>query len=818
MSSEDFKSFVVTDPDILDEGIDISGIKRTTDTSPLLLGDLQPGLRYDPTLQSSYSDLLQYFSGGLPMLPDPPAAAPPATGGGGTGGGGQATTPITTPVTTPTTGGGITNVDTPLTQMITDPVTGQTQTVKQAMTSDPAYTGTLSDPFLASGAAGGASLVRPTTATTTLPSGDVFATDDPMLQEKIDFTPEQQSTIQNILGQAGQTVGGALSAFGNIPGAIIDAANQTVDIFGKKINVGKTLAGAALNKLVGGPATLAIQLAEKILPDDNIAPSTNLARSTGLLQGDTTVTQDKYGINTQTSFDPVESTKNYNEYNVKQVDKLNDSLSNLEEKYKATWNEELGIFTDKKTGLPDKEANDMTTRMRAELKDRKEYLTVSGVGGDVEGDQPGITTAENIALQDRATAEADAIRQRQLTGDVDFDATPTTTTTPTTTGVNPFADIDTGVGEFDTTPTTNITTRGETVLGKPPIEKFDPAEAALSNTGTSIDALNPNNRQLHFDNTEKLREAARNGEITDAEYKRLSAFDATKTMGLDPVTGTLSSIAYQTVQAAAGDQTVGNAISDIANNISGVAGNITPEEQVKYQEIITGEKIYRDPILGMVEPPAPMTLADDFGDAFSYLDDIDISQDAPTAPEPTPTPTVPDFISGGGRDPDPAPSAPAKTSQGVTTSQFQAFRDTGGGADRDPAPSRPSAPVSTAGQAGPPSQRGGGGGGNGGGGGGGGKIVCTMMNESYGFGSFRNKIWLRHSKGLAPEYQKGYHKIFLPLVRLSKKNIVLKKVLEHIAVHRTIDIRQESRGKVHLLGRVYRKILEPICYWVGRHG
>ena len=105
-----------------------------------------------------------------------------------------------------------------------------------------------------------------------------------------------------------------LSAFGNIPGAIIDAANQTVDIFGKKINVGKTLAGAALNKLVGGPATLAIQLAEKILPDDNIAPSTNLARSTGLLQGDTTVTQDKYGINTQTSFDPVESTKNYNEY------------------------------------------------------------------------------------------------------------------------------------------------------------------------------------------------------------------------------------------------------------------------------------------------------------------------------------------------------------------------------------------------------------------------------------------------------------------------------------------------------------------------
>jgi hypothetical protein len=106
----------------------------------------------------------------------------------------------------------------------------------------------------------------------------------------------------------------------------------------------------------------------------------------------------------------------------------------------------------------------------------------------------------------------------------------------------------------------------------------------------------------------------------------------------------------------------------------------------------------------------------------------------------------------------------------------------------------------------------------GGGGGGGGKIVCTMMNDSYGFGSFRNKIWLRQSKNLAPEYQIGYHKIFLPLVKLSKKNIVLKKILEHIAIHRTIDIRQEARGKTHMLGRVYRKILEPICYWVGKYG
>ena len=100
------------------------------------------------------------------------------------------------------------------------------------------------------------------------------------------------------------------------------------------------------------------------------------------------------------------------------------------------------------------------------------------------------------------------------------------------------------------------------------------------------------------------------------------------------------------------------------------------------------------------------------------------------------------------------------------------------------------------------------------------KIVCTMMNESYGFGSFRNKIWLRQSKNLAPEYQTGYHKLFLPLVKYAKQkgitNNIVKKTLEHIAIHRTIDIRQEEKNKIHLIGRVYRKILEPICYWAGK--
>jgi hypothetical protein len=112
--------------------------------------------------------------------------------------------------------------------------------------------------------------------------------------------------------------------------------------------------------------------------------------------------------------------------------------------------------------------------------------------------------------------------------------------------------------------------------------------------------------------------------------------------------------------------------------------------------------------------------------------------------------------------------------------------------------------------------------GSGGGGssGGGGKIVCTMMNDSYGFGNFRNKIWLKHSRDLPKEYEVGYHTIFLPLVKFAKGegklNKTVKKTLEHIARHRTYDLKQEMKGKTHLLGRAYRKVLEPICFITGK--
>ena len=108
---------------------------------------------------------------------------------------------------------------------------------------------------------------------------------------------------------------------------------------------------------------------------------------------------------------------------------------------------------------------------------------------------------------------------------------------------------------------------------------------------------------------------------------------------------------------------------------------------------------------------------------------------------------------------------------------------------------------------------------------GGGKIVCSMMNEFYGTAPFRNKVWLVHSQNMpnAKTIEKGYHKVFLPLVAFAKKdgflNKVVRKSLEHIARHRTADVYKEMRnGKRDVLGRVYRTILEPICYVVGKVG
>lgn len=104
------------------------------------------------------------------------------------------------------------------------------------------------------------------------------------------------------------------------------------------------------------------------------------------------------------------------------------------------------------------------------------------------------------------------------------------------------------------------------------------------------------------------------------------------------------------------------------------------------------------------------------------------------------------------------------------------------------------------------------------------KIVCTAMNEAYGFGSFRQKIWLAHSHNMSPEYQIGYHAIFLPWVKhmygASTKDTLSAKAMrwwgEGFARRRTADIWAQNRGKKRKLSVVVeRKILESICFATG---
>lgn len=163
--------------------------------------------------------------------------------------------------------------------------------------------------------------------------------------------------------------------------------------------------------------------------------------------------------------------------------------------------------------------------------------------------------------------------------------------------------------------------------------------------------------------------------------------------------------------------------------------------------------------------------------------------------------------------PSPAPApAPAPSAPTTDYGSIGDFGGSGGYVDTTPSPPAGNNPDEASSDSG------------GGGGGGSSKIVCTAMNEAYGFGSFRNKIWLTYSaKHLSKEHEKGYHALFLPLVNIAyhKQTIAsktLRAVLENIARHRSADLRAEMRGtKRDTLGRAYRAILEPLCYFVGKY-
>jgi len=308
---------IIADPELVDPSLDVSSLRTTTPTRQEVLADVPEfsGLEFDPTQQSYIEDLYALYSGALPTI-EPPVVTTPTidtTPVIDTGDMDQATsdsaldsvptgdliqsgtfanqpTFTTTPGTTvDNVTGDITNPDGSYGGNIVDEValTGLPST-GGGITGDPIDVGIpdiesgFVDPI---GTMGGApqiaqqlAKVGPTTVQTGLskvtPPG---VTPEDIQQAKIDkerlpdYTPsfetvQQENTIQSIIGKAGQTIDNALNELGKIPGAVVDFANQTVDVFGKTLNVGKTLASAAINTVVGGPISLVFDALSNIEP------------------------------------------------------------------------------------------------------------------------------------------------------------------------------------------------------------------------------------------------------------------------------------------------------------------------------------------------------------------------------------------------------------------------------------------------------------------------------------------------------------------------------------------------------------------------
>jgi len=99
-------------------------------------------------------------------------------------------------------------------------------------------------------------------------------------------------------------------------------------------------------------------------------------------------------------------------------------------------------------------------------------------------------------------------------------------------------------------------------------------------------------------------------------------------------------------------------------------------------------------------------------------------------------------------------------------------------------------------------------------------IVCTAMYQTTGLQDWAKamKIWYIYQKRyLTIQHQEGYHKLFKPFVKGMHESNIIKIIGAHFAKHRTQHLKHVMfNSKPSLLGKIYNKILEPICYWAGR--
>ena len=306
MSSEDLESLIVSDESLLDPSVDTSRLRRTTDTRQELLGDLQPGLQYDPTLQSTYSDLLRYFSGDLDIAPapvstvtTPTVGSPTDEGGGGggtigTGSGGQETggntefeqslidqgvgvqiapgQPVVAPGEIPVTQAEIDAFNAPslLDSTSTAEQIAQDLSNQQAMLNPTG--GNIMDEVALTG--GTPTAIDPSGM---LPQISNISYGDP---NYIDGTANtgtiegQQSALSQAFRTGKEALDSGMQTISQVGQSIADSVkgtyndlNRTVNVPGLgDIDVGKTLGGLAINAAVGAPISLVKYVIDQIPP------------------------------------------------------------------------------------------------------------------------------------------------------------------------------------------------------------------------------------------------------------------------------------------------------------------------------------------------------------------------------------------------------------------------------------------------------------------------------------------------------------------------------------------------------------------------
>ena len=405
MSSESLKSLIVTDPSLLDEGIDVSGLRTETDTNPRLLASIAdfPGISYDPTSFDYLSDLNELFAYGLPGGDTSGTTTPPVTTTPDTGGGGQETSPS-------------------ITDTIPELSSGAVNTAEEQR---------LIDAGIGVQGAPGDPVVAPGEIPVTQAEMDEF--------NRIPVTPVSPTTQPiDPTGMLPQTstpymVEGALGVDPREKMDFITAEDAADPTFLDRIGLGQfnpveAFVKAALNKSIGLPISFLVDTLVNTLPPQDprqVALNEFYDVKDGTIQSGLMT-----GYN-PVSGNPLDPTYGLQEAYQKRLDTINKTL---------------GAMT-----LEEYQNTDLVQRKKdIEEAMAKEKARLDLFSGDVdERDQ----MLEDISLQNKIDAGIQAAEDDKGSEMLD-----------TSTGVNPFADIDTGVGEFDTTPVTDTDTT--TVLGR----------------------------------------------------------------------------------------------------------------------------------------------------------------------------------------------------------------------------------------------------------------------------------------------------------------------------------------------------------------